>query len=565
MTRPSRRDLMLLTPTAAGAAVALVAGVLSPLVPTAVRVVLLVVAGLLVAVGLGFHTLRLLRAVAPSTVDRFWVQLRWSALLVVAVGCWTWAREPSVLAAVVAVVSTVLVVGSCYLARRLPVVVEGELQANALPGATDGPAARPRWPHGWVGVATVGYAVLVFVLAVFAVPVWFTLVLAVLATAVILAITRTHAALAERTDQVRRALTAYAPAYVMPYNGTAGFHVSMWTPYLGRTGLPGVLVTTHDLAFTRLIRDYPEMPTIYGPTGAPAAVKAMFAPSVKAAFYVHNGQTEAFLEVRRATHVFIHHGDSDKDACSKAKTAQYDNLVVAGQAAVDRYAMRGVKMPKKKFRILGRPQIEQIASVDHPISSVEHPVVMYAPTWHREGPKDPYSSLLKGPTIVEALLARGCTVIFRPHPASRHLAHVKTAIKTVNDRLAADAQETGRAHRWGKAADEPRLSDLINEVDAMVADVSGVVTDFMQSLKPFTMMSAKHGVRVFREKFPSSQGAYVVRPDLSNLDEALDHMLGDDPLAEKRVERRAYYLGGYENDESAQAFVRYARELAGVS
>jgi hypothetical protein len=34
-------------------------------------------------------------------------------------------------------------------------------------------------------------------------------------------------------------------------------------------------------------------------------------------------------------------------------------------------------------------------------------------------------------------------------------------------------------------------------------------------------------------------------------------MLGDDPLAPIRVERRAYYLGGYENGESARAFVSY--------
>ena len=69
----------------------------------------------------------------------------------------------------------------------------------------------------------------------------------------------------------------------------------------------------------------------------------------------------------------------------------------------------------------------------------------------------------------------------------------------------------------------------------------------------------------FRARYPSSQGTYVVQGDLSNLDETLGHWLGDDPLAEKRVERRACDHGGYEDDEFAQAFVRYARDLAGVS
>ena len=39
--------------------------------------------------------------------------------------------------------------------------------------------------------------------------------------------------------------------------------------------------------------------------------------------------------------------------------------------------------------------------------------------------------------------------------------------------------------------------------------------------------------------------------------------LGDDPLAAAtRAERRKYYLGGYENGESARAFVSYLQSLA---
>ncbi len=40
-------------------------------------------------------------------------------------------------------------------------------------------------------------------------------------------------------------------------------------------------------------------------------------------------------------------------------------------------------------------------------------------------------------------------------------------------------------------------------------------------------------------------------------------MLGDDPLAATRLERREYYLGGYANGESARAFVRYLQSLTG--
>jgi hypothetical protein len=67
---------------------------------------------------------------------------------------------------------------------------------------------------------------------------------------------------------------------------------------------------------------------------------------------------------------------------------------------------------------------------------------------------------------------------------------------------------------------------------------------------------------IFRARFPSSRAAYVIEWDLSTLDDALDAMLGDDPLAAIRVERREYYLGGFENGESARAFVNYLQSLA---
>jgi hypothetical protein len=99
----------------------------------------------------------------------------------------------------------------------------------------------------------------------------------------------------------------------------------------------------------------------------------------------------------------------------------------------------------------------------------------------------------------------------------------------------------------------------------MVADVSGVVTDFMQSLKPYAMVATGDKTDIFRARFPSSCSAYVIEWDLSTLDDALDAMLGDDPLAPTRAERRQYYLGGYENGESARAFVRYLQTLTADS
>jgi CDP-glycerol glycerophosphotransferase (TagB/SpsB family) len=187
--------------------------------------------------------------------------------------------------------------------------------------------------------------------------------------------------------------------------------------------------------------------------------------------------------------------------------------------------------------------------------------VLYAPTWYAAEHKNNHSSLPIGPAIVSALLARKVTVIFRPHPANRRLSESAAAIAAIEELLRADATEMSRPHRWGAAASDPKFAELANAADAMVADVSAVVTDFMQSLKPFAMVATGDETDTFRARFPSSRSAYVIEWDLSTLDDALDAMLGDDPLAATRVERREYYLGGYENGESARAFVKYLQSL----
>ena len=163
-------------------------------------------------------------------------------------------------------------------------------------------------------------------------------------------------------------------------------------------------MTTDEVAFRRVAEMY-TMPVIYAARGDRRALRAMLPTTVRAALYVYNGSNDEFMRVRRISHVWLHHGDSDKEACFRRKSAAYDVLVVAGKAAIDRYAAHGVYVPREKFKILGRPQIEDIETVTAAISTVDKPVVLYAPTWHAAS-MDNHSSLPIGTAIVSALLAR---------------------------------------------------------------------------------------------------------------------------------------------------------------
>lgn len=528
------------------------------------------VGGLGVLLGLGQQAARLVLARREGFAT-FWIRLIPAAMLAVSVALWFWsgsyaAARPRTVGAVAIDLVPVLVglaglLGLVYLGRKLPLSSIGYLQAANLPGAPEGPPKPPRYPYGAAATLLGATSVLAFLLGLFGLPGWVYLAVAVVGGVLTGLVVWPLLLFMKVGGQVAAALRAYKPVYAMPYNGVAGFHVVMWSPFLERTGERYVVLTTDDFTFRRIGSRYP-MPVVYSSTHARPAIKAMFPRSVKAAFYVHNAGNRAFLKVRRVRHVFVHHGDSDKAACANPVSAQYDTLVVAGQAAIDRYAANQIVIPREKFQILGRPQTEEIVTVSTPISQVTAPRVLYAPTWQGNSANDNYSSLLVGAQIVDALLARGATVIFRPHPAGQKREPYKTVLADLRAKLKADAAATGRPHLWGKAAEQPTVAEMTNAVDAMVADVSGIVTDFMQSLKPFAMVATRQPAEEFRRDFPSSQSAYVIEGDLSNLDQCLDDMLGPDPLAEKRVERRRYYLGGYDDGASALAFIDYVKTLA---
>lgn len=536
---------------------ALLAGITSVWAGDVLWLRLACAAGLMI--GIAQQLVLLALSIRTGMLGTFSVRLSAAIMLCAGVACWYLAHSPRLPFLVVGGLLVVLA-GLSWLCTALKDADVIQLQARNLPGAPEEPVGPPRWPYGWAGAAMCGFFVLGFVAATLSLPAAVFFVLAVLAAALVAGIRVQLARFTGYNKEVLESLRAYRPVLTMPYNGHAAFHIGLWSPYLERTGQPFTVVTTDALAFQRVADRY-TMPVIYAPRGDLRAIRAMLPKTVRAALYVYSRDNDDFMKVRRITHVWLHHGDSDKEASRRRKFRAYDVLVVAGQAAIDRYATHGIRIPSEKFKVLGRPQIENIETATASISTINQPVVLYAPTWYAADHRYHHSSLPIGAAIVSALLARNATVIFRPHPANRRLPDAAAAIAAIHELLQADAAATSRPHRWGEAASDPTFAELANAADAMVADVSGVVTDFMQSLKPFAMVATGDKTDVFRARFPSSRSAYIIEWDLSTLDDALDAMLGNDPLASTRVERRAYYLGGYENDESARAFVRYLQSL----
>ncbi len=93
---------------------------------------------------------------------------------------------------------------------------------------------------------------------------------------------------------------------------------------------------------------------------------------------------------------------------------------------------------------------------------------------------------------------------------------------------------------------EPKLYDCFNEADAMVSDISSVVSDFMASGKPYAVTdSAALGVDEFKRQNTAARAAVILSNSAEELNELLDAVtsLECDLLAVARKELKEYLLG----------------------
>ena len=367
--------------------------------------------------------------------------------------------------------------------------------------------------------------------------------------------------------QLRTELETYAPQFVVYFASTVGaaYQVGMWLDYFVRIGRPFIVITRTSTMLLEIAQLCEQrglsIPLVYRRTLR--SVEEAIVDTMTTAFYVNNAPRNTHLiERRELTHIWLNHGDSEKPACYNPVHAIYDLIFTAGQAGIDRYARHGVSIPREKFIIIGRPQVELITPARAPIHTIDTPTVLYAPTWQGPFADTRVYSLPQGRAIIEQLLTRGVRIIFRAHPFNYRYRQARDLITDIGTLLATDRTTTGRDHRWGPAAEKDlTIEDCFNASDAMISDVSAVVSDYLRSDKPFAMVSIGREPETLEHEAPAARAAYVLREDLTNLPDVLDNLLTTDPLATTRQQTKIYYLGDFPDDGYAEGFLRAARSV----
>lgn len=356
-----------------------------------------------------------------------------------------------------------------------------------------------------------------------------------------------------------------APRFAFHWQAPAGtaYQASMWLPYLARLDMPWFVLVRTAANFREVVQ-LTDAPVILR-TGL-TDLDAVVCDSLSAVFYSNTAvRNSHMIRFPHLTHIQLNHGDSDKIASVSPTFRQYDRNFVAGQAAIDRFAKHGVEVPPDQFVIVGRPQLENVAQATRPIAEIDSPTVLYSPTWSGFYEDSDYSSLPAGPEIVSQLIARGCAVIFRPHPYARRHPGNSASCDAVIALLVADGKATGRQHRYGEVAErQMSIVDCFNASQAMVSDVSSVVSDYLYSGKPFAMAAVSAHGEAFRDEFPLSEAAYVFDAfkdgRCEGFEAGLTDMLGVDTLAESRLRLRSYYLSETAPEHYGQRFTDAARQ-----
>ncbi|MFC1417058.1 hypothetical protein [Streptacidiphilus cavernicola] len=108
--------------------------------------------------------------------------------------------------------------------------------------------------------------------------------------------------------------------------------------------------------------------------------------------------------------------------------------------------------------------------------------------------------------------------------------------------------------------DDYELYDCFNESDALVSDISSVVSDFMASGKPYAITdSAALGEEEFRARNTAARAAVILTPDAGGLGTLLAAVRDPaaDDLAERREALKSYLLG----PEEPSSTVRFQAAL----
>lgn len=250
----------------------------------------------------------------------------------------------------------------------------------------------------------------------------------------------------------------------------------------------GSAILARDVRSANVIRSETSLPVLWLRNAADVEELLSTHP-LGAIFYVNqNILNFRMMRARIPAHVFLSHGESEKDYMASNQLKAYDYTFVAGEAARDRLRARLIAYDvDARTLAIGRPQID-FHRPGPSQSNDERTVVFYAPTWEGDRPSMSYSSVVThGYHILEALVSSGeYRVIYRAHPLTgRSDPSYRSAHKAIVNLL----EQANRASQTAAhiVDDSPTLDWQFDAADVCIADISAMAFDWLATGKPIVL------------------------------------------------------------------------------
>jgi hypothetical protein len=209
---------------------------------------------------------------------------------------------------------------------------------------------------------------------------------------------------------------------------------------------------------------------------------------VRVMFYVNQNQ-QNFPAMRFAdpAHVFICHGESDKDYMSSNQLKAYDLVFIAGTAARERIRAKLIGFDESHLVEVGRPQVD-VHSPGPKLPDDGRTVVLYAPTTEGDVPSMRYCSAVgHGIPLVRSLLSTGRhRVIYRPHP---RMGLTVPAYREAHREILGLLRDANAADRTARhlADTQGPFGWQVDAADVCVTDISAVAYDWLATRKPLVV------------------------------------------------------------------------------
>ncbi len=288
------------------------------------------------------------------------------------------------------------------------------------------------------------------------------------------------------------------------------------------------------------------------------------ANNYKVVLYVNNSFTNfQAMAAKKAFHVHLNHGESDKMSMTSRQMYAYDVVAVAGQAAKDRLRNALIVSDENKEVIIGRPQLDLLQK---PLEIVEgRKILTYAPTWEGDQEANNYSSVdVYGEKIVAAMLkVPNSTVFYKPHPKvttspKSHMIKSHKAILALLDN--ANSKDSNAKHRFVSGDPMP----VLQVSDLLVSDVSAVTIDYLY-LKPqgaMLMCDRLSNKDLFTQVAPVSKAVTnITNLNIGNIEQIIsDHVSGKVDRS-SYDEMRNYYFGDTKPGSSIARFIAMVNDL----